>query len=320
MISVQNYPATCKASAQPGRVTIRDRRTEQRAQALLSTEIAFIDNPEFRSGTAAAEILDQPTPLTEQPAANIPLGMPAHLQRMCSAPLLSAQQETELFRRMNYLKYRANVLRSQIQESTADPSHLDRVEQLIRCGEEVRNQILHANIRLVVSIAKKFADARNPFDDLLSEGIHSLVRAVDKFDYGRGFRFSTYATSVVRRDLVRLLRSSQKRRQRFATGTSEYLDSQSAVPLDDDQRVAENEWDQVSEGLQEMLGKLDRREQLIVRGRYGLDAGGRKVTFKVLGEQLGVSKERVRQLYQRAMQKLQRMVAQGNLGDTDFSI
>ncbi len=69
-----------------------------------------------------------------------------------------------------------------------------------------------------------------------------------------------------------------------------------------------------------MLDQLDRRERLIIRGRYGLDAGGRKVTFKALGQQLGVSKERVRQLFARAMQKLQQMVQEGQLGDRDFSV
>ncbi|NIP85734.1 MAG: RNA polymerase subunit sigma-70, partial [Planctomycetales bacterium] len=126
--------------------------------------------------------------------------MPGHLQRLCSPPLLSPEQEVRLFRRMNYLKYRANVLRSQIRAADADPRQLDRVDSLIRTGEEVRNQIVHANVRLVMSIAKKFADNRSSFDDLLSEGISSLIRAVEKFDYSRGFRFSTYATSVVRRD------------------------------------------------------------------------------------------------------------------------
>ncbi len=320
MICVKNYHATTKASRRTGRPLLTSSPTLQRARDLLSKEIAFIDNREFRSDAAEQEILQQQALPTEAPAANIPAGLPAHLRRMCSEPILTPQQEIELFRRMNYVKYRANVLRSQIQDQHANAEQLERVERLIRVGEEIRNRIVHANVRLVISIAKTFADDQNPFDDLLSEGIASVIRAVEKFDYSRGFRFSTYATSVVRRELMRSVRKNHQRRNRFATGSSEYLDSQCAPEPDHTERLAELEWDRVSGSLRTMLGGLDQREQLVVRGRYGLNRGGRKVTFKTLGEQLGVSKERVRQLYQRAIQKLQQMVAQGQLGDTDFSV
>ncbi len=320
MICVPKQPAQSGSRSQTGRASVTPRRTAERAREVLAREVAFIDNAEFRRPGAEDQILASPPPGPAARTAKIPAGMPGHLQRLCSPPLLSPEQEVRLFRRMNYLKYRANVLRSQIRAADADPRQLDRVDSLIRTGEEVRNQIVHANVRLVMSIAKKFADNRSSFDDLLSEGISSLIRAVEKFDYSRGFRFSTYATSVVRRDLMRMLRSNQTRRQRFATGNSEYLDAQCGPEVEEGQRVSEDDWEEVSGGLQKMLDQLDRRERLIIRGRYGLDAGGRKVTFKALGQQLGVSKERVRQLFARAMQKLQQMVQEGQLGDRDFSV
>ncbi|NIL97858.1 MAG: sigma-70 family RNA polymerase sigma factor, partial [Planctomycetales bacterium] len=269
MICLHKNPARRQTHHRTGRGR-PDPRTAERARRLQTQEIAFIDNREFRDSDAELQILDGQLPSDDAPAPSLPPGMPAHLQRLCSAPLLSANQETLLFRQMNYLKYRANVLRSHLQDGDADPAQLDHIEDLVRRSVEVRNGIVRANIRLVMSIAKNFADTRNRFDDLLSEGVNSLLRAVDKFDYSRGFRFSTYATSVIRRDLIRLLRNNYNRRQRFATGTAASLERESVPAEETDLRVAEDDWDLVSHNLQQMLKTLDRREEVIVRARYGL--------------------------------------------------
>ena len=149
---------------------------------------------------------------------------------------------------------------------------------------------------------KKFADQLNPFDDLLSEGIACLMNAVEKFDFDRGFRFSTYATMAVRRDVFRSITRSHRDKTRFATGASEILDQQ----LNDEtpEERTESGLRKIDSSIVQMLSHLDDREQFIVKARYGFIDIGMKPTYSKLGEKLGISKERVRQLQLRAMNKL----------------
>lgn len=276
-----------------------------RVQRLLRTEVAFIPNAKFarlkptsisKSSELAAEVAASDT--LELP--QFTPGLPAHLARMCATPLLSQDDERELFRWMNFFKYRANALRSRLDKY---PGKLEEAEACLVKAERLRNYLLQANTRLVLSIARKFADARNGFDDLLSQGIASLMHAVEKFDFDRGYRFSTYATCAVRRDLYRLVMSRKKDLQRFTSGSGEQLDScpDERDPIDPN---AEADWRVLSNAIGDMLGELDDREKFIVRKRYGLEGSGKKVSYSSLGRELGISKERVRQLANRAMEKL----------------
>ncbi|MEM6330418.1 MAG: sigma-70 family RNA polymerase sigma factor [Planctomycetota bacterium] len=201
---------------------------------------------------------------------------------------------------MNFCKFHADALRKRLGRS---PELAAEVEDYLRRAERLRNHLIQANTRLVMSIARKFADARNAFDDLLSHGIGSLVHAVEKFDFDRGYRFSTYATCAVRRDLYRFVMSRKKDLERYTTGSSDHLQ---AKP---DERAphnpnAEVEWNRLSGAVESMLDELDDRERFIVTRRYGLDESDKKASYSRLGEKLGISKERVRQLANRAMEKL----------------
>ena len=277
----------------------------QRLDRLQSTEVAFVSNKLFTSGSLADPL--PPSVLASQieqgDSARLTkdsTGLPAHLSRMCATPLLSPEDERDLFQRMNYCKFRANALRSRLDRS---PQLADELEAYLEKGLRTRNYLVQANTRLVMSIAKRFADHRNSFDDLLSQGINSLMNAVEKFDYSRGYRFSTYATCAVRRDLYRMVMCRQRDAQRFATGSGEHLDASpdSREPLSPS---AQKEWKVMSSAVGEMLEELDEREKFIVSQRFGFDGAAKKPSYSRLGKKLGISKERVRQLANRAMEKL----------------
>ncbi len=163
-------------------------------------------------------------------------------------------------------------------------------------------------MRLVIAIVKKFVTPRHSFDELLSDGIVSLMQAVDKFDYCRGFRFSTYAYRAIARNAYRTIGDHHKEDGRFDSAVSEDLTSlpeqDRSSPLD------EHEWQRMRTLLGRMLDRLDRREQFVLRGRFALGAHRKVRTFQCLADKLGVSKERVRQLEQRALAKLQSMAQQ----------
>lgn len=239
-------------------------------------------------------------------------GLPSHLGRLCATPLLSPEEERELFRRMNYCKYRANALRARLSRTSPDPARLAEAEDYLRRAERLRNHLIQANTRLVMSIARRFADNRNSFDDLLSHGVASLMHSVEKFDFDRGFRFSTYATCAVRRDLYRFVMSRKKDSTRYATGAEDVLAGVGS-PEAEASTLSESGWNHLNGALGEMLAELDERERFIVSNRFGLSGSGKQASYSRLGQRLGISKERVRQLANRALEKLRDLSAEHRL-------
>jgi RNA polymerase sigma factor (sigma-70 family) len=223
----------------------------------------------------------------------------------------------------------------------------------------VKNRFIEHNLKLVVAIAKDYRNLGLSFPDLIQEGNLGLIRAVEKFDHRRGFKFSTYAVWWIRQALVRAIQNHSRtirlpshvhdrlqRSQRVraeltgklgreptpaelapALGTDtdalEALDrlSREAISLESnvagtEKRLEDFVPDQMAErpdggidddrmrsGVGTLIGTLTPREQLILRLRYGL-AGEEEHTLEQIGQSLGLSRERVRQLEARALKKL----------------
>ncbi len=236
---------------------------------------------------------------------------------MCEAALLKPHQEAALFRRMNFLLHQASVQISMLNSRRPSKARLQLVERLVLLAEWHRDRLVEANVRLVISIVKKFVNTNNSFDELLSEGIVGLMRAVEKFDFDRGFRFSTYATQVVRRNSYRTVVTNQQERQKVTSGLQDM-----EIDISDEGRVSaigEKRWHELRARLAEMLNDLDRREKLIIRARFSLGSHRRVHTLQSLADRLGISKERVRQLERRAMDKLRTMAGDASLPGIDIS-
>jgi RNA polymerase primary sigma factor len=275
---------------------------------LAATEIQFIDNSVFRSRTQSDEIMDAVPRTFDGSETNWKpgKGLPSHLAQLCAARLLKPTEETALFRRMNFCKYSAELLRRELNPSRPSRKLVRDIQALLTQATADRDRIVQANLRLVISIAKKFATPVFDFEELLSDGIASLLRAVEKFDFDRGFRFSTYATQAIRRALSRQLQTAQRDSRRFVE-TDERLIA--------DQREAVNEstmtvsrWEALRSQLRRLLLRLDPRERSIIRRRFGLEQEADVQTLQSLAEELGVCKERVRQLEMRAIAKLRTLV------------
>ena len=232
----------------------------------------------------------------------VPKDAPPELASLYSVPLLDKEQEQHLFRQMNYLKFRANALRSALDPHSADQRSIQEIERLLRLAMEIRDQIITANLRLVVSIVRAFTNDFNPFDDLLSDGNLTLMKAVEKFDYSRGFKFSTYATHAIQRDLYR----ARSRRQADLAQITQSVDDVADDAGNFEEQAAA--WDEFSNRCQKlavlMQAELDDRERRVLALRFGLDDTDTARTLQDIGRQLGVSKERVRQLEARALKKL----------------
>ncbi len=282
---------------------------KRRVRQLLETEIDFIGNRDFSQPSAQETILEV-SEAEEGKATNakakLPRDLPGHLARLCESALLTAEEERRLFRRMNYLKFRANATRSRLDPQHPDAMAIEEIEQFLASANEVRDRIIQANMRLVISIVKKFVTPKHSFDDLLSDGIISLMQAVDKFDYDKGFRFSTYAYRAIARNAYRSITERQKEEARYDATVGDDLGS---VPEQDRaSSLDEKEWMTMRSTMLELIDRLDRRERFILRGRFALGAHRKVRTFQCLADKLGVSKERVRQLEQRAIAKMKAMV------------
>lgn len=281
-----------------------------RALNLLQTEIDFIPNREFDAEQEVPN--EQVIGKLLDGGGNRPgqadIELPAHLKRMCDSHLLSPQEERQLFREMNLLKYRANALRSRIDPDQIDGTSLDEIESLLAYAQKIREYLIKANMRLVISIVKKFVTPQQSFDDLLSEGTMILMKAVEKFDFDRGFRFSTYAYRSIVRHVYRTVNLARKEEARFTRDAEEWAFEDERSPASTS--MGEEMWSNLQELMASMLKRLDRRERFIIRSRYALGAHRKKRSLQFLADKLGVSKERVRQLESRAINKLQTIVAE----------
>jgi RNA polymerase primary sigma factor len=130
----------------------------------------------------------------------------AYLKQIGKVALLNAEEEVELAKRIEAGLYGAERLR-QIEESGEQLTTQMRrdLRWIVRDGERAKNHLLEANLRLVVSLAKRYTGRGMPLLDLIQEGNLGLIRAVEKFDYSKGFKFSTYATWWIRQAITRAM-------------------------------------------------------------------------------------------------------------------
>lgn len=269
---------------------------QQRAKELLGRRIEYIDSDQFRKKDAEQEILL--APLKEIAPS-----------RESDTVLLSRRQEMELFRRYNYLKFRACQERSRIERGWPRSARLNYIEKLLDEADAVKKSIIEANMPLVVSIAGKHLAPGQGMSELVSEGSVALMAAVEKFDYSRGYRFSTYASWAIVKDFARLIPAETKRRDR--AGGADFANLPANFRIEQLPDVAAVE--QAQRDLRKIIeNNLDAREQYVILNHYALDAGvipKKPKTLKQIGDELDLSKERVRQIELQALQKLRQSLS-----------
>ncbi|MDL2079836.1 sigma-70 family RNA polymerase sigma factor [Streptomyces sp. GXMU-J15] len=275
-------------------------------------------------------------------------------------PLLSHRQETELAKAIE-----AGLLaREKLEEPGARlaPKLRVELERLVRLGEQARTGFAHGNLRLVVSIAKRYTGRGLDLMDLIQEGNLGLLHAIEKFDHERGFKFSTYAVQWIRQTILRAI-ADQSRTVRIPVHAHDTLtalhraatDLNLDSPHDDLPTVAaragttveeahkllsrvrrivpfeelteaigddalHEEADRSDDGphrpepdayykdlspeqVHKILDCLSEREHRVMTLRYGLD-GGPQLTLDAIGQDIGVTRERIRQIESMAMSKL----------------
>jgi len=292
------------------------RRDDLRVRQIMKLPLEYVPNEHFqawiRDKKAEDEVLGPMPQCGESPqiGQRRSFAFP-YSSSLYGLTVLSRQQEVYLFRKMNHLKYKASALRKSLDPFQPQEALMTQIENLYSEIVATRNEIISANLRLVVSIAKRYVGPALEIYELISDGNVTLIRAVEQFDYSMGNRFCAYATRAIMNQFARMSHLAIRQRDRFRTNQMVVFSAASDV------RGSRRESEMVLAGrettLDGILRRLEDRERRIIVCRFGLHHGRRPQTLKQVSDALGVSAERVRQIQARALEKLrQASVQNGN--------
>ena len=302
---------------------------------------------------ARAEAMADARPKTNDPVRQ-------YLQEIGRVKLLTLDEEIDLARRIEEGENSRALL--QEWDGAGEERERRRHQRVVEDGDLARKHLIEANLRLVVSIAKKYNGRGMSFLDLIQEGNQGLIRAVEKFEYRRRYKFSTYATWWIRQAINRaiadqsrtiripvhmvetinkLTRASRRLQQELSREPTfaEIADAMGPdwnaekveeafkltrepfsleTPIGDEEDsfygdfipddniespVDEASKNILSEELEEALNKLNEREAMVLKLRKGL-VDGREHTLEEVGSYFGVTRERIRQIENKALRKL----------------
>lgn len=287
---------------------------EVRAKELVRTPVDYIYNAEFDDPTREEAILAEMPGKAEFEAKRAgkapPKDVPAHMAHLYEWPLLNKEQEQHVFRKMNFLKHKLHKLQETLDPAKARVQDLMKVDELKSGIRSCRDLLINCNQRLVYAQAKQKLALGENIDDLVSDGNLSLMRAVEKFDYGRGNKFSTYATWAIMKNFARSIPDAKTHKQRYMTGHDELFEAKADVRTDEQEVLAQA--DAARARVNRLLEHLDARTREVIRMRTGLD-GSEEMTLEQIGQHFGITKERVRQINVRGMKMLREWAAKENV-------
>jgi RNA polymerase primary sigma factor len=296
---------------------------DERVARLKRKKVRFIDDPIYHGEDAdqAVEAIAASQQLASDAAREehrIPRDLPPYLQDLYRTPLLGPGRERALFLQFNYHKFQFVQARRRLDPQFARSGDLQLLESLLRRATDTKNQIIQANLRLVVSIARKHLRPGLSLMELISDGNITLMRAVEGFDVHRGHRFSTYATLALMKGFARSV-PAMLSGSRVAGGTRQLTTDVRALADLPDLRHGRSAADRLlaRDEVRQLLSRLNPRERSVLLAHYGLTedireraAGcdGDDSTYAQVARRLGLSKQRVRQIEHSALAKLRAAV------------
>ncbi|MFN0131963.1 MAG: sigma-70 family RNA polymerase sigma factor, partial [Phycisphaerales bacterium] len=222
--------------------------------------------------------------------------------------ILTGAEEKVLFHQFNYARYRVWKIQQEVWESPTRQPQPEEASDILgwyRIADRIREQIAETNLALVLAMAKRTRMSEVDFADLVSEGNMALLRAVDKFDAGRGYKFSTYACRAILKAFSRQGMKLSKYRQRFPTDFDPKLERSNF--LETKRHTFERDAaEEVKRIVLDNRADLTDVERTVIEHRFGLEAadGEKPMTLEQVGQIIGVTKERVRQIQNKAMEKI----------------
>lgn len=302
------------------RLSPRDQRDLKR---ILTEKYQYVDSEAFAAKNAYRTLFEE-APKIKRPDTSWyhPVMETASTQALRAAKggapgaaLLSAAEERALFLQFNYARYRTVKLKESLNANRLTFEQSQELLHWFRLAEDRRDLIAQTNLALVLAMAKRTRMSEVDFVDLVSEGNMALLRAVDKFDVARGFKFSTYACRAILKAFSRSGVKLSKYRQLFPTEFDSKLERSDYM----ERRRQTHEEDCVSEIrdiLRDNRADLSEIERQVITHRFGIGkpapatpkpaarSGPTALTLEQVGRIIGVTKERVRQIQNKALEKI----------------
>jgi RNA polymerase primary sigma factor len=303
---------------------------ERMLQSLLSEPMDYIDHPEYHLPDAAERIygaaeIARPDvtwyrPLMDDFISTRSRG--ARPPKAQSTVLLTGAQERVLFMKYNFARF--SISEIQKQAASRSPTLLEAREMLRwnAIANQYREQLAETNLALVLAMAKRVRLSEVDFADLIGEGNMALMRSVDKFDCGRGFKFSTYACRAILKAFSRHGIKVSTQKKRFGAEYDPALEKSNH--LETVRATHERECaDEVRHIVTSNKADLSDIEIKVISHRFGLDVElaleqgtssvpAEPLTLEQVGQVIGVTKERVRQIQNKALEKIRTALQAAN--------
>ncbi|HET6248778.1 MAG TPA: sigma-70 family RNA polymerase sigma factor [Tepidisphaeraceae bacterium] len=291
------------------------RALRQKVEVLLLESYAFMDSPIYHQKDIEKQLFtfdkEPALPMTSwyQPTRDEALD-----EAIQGAPqLMKADEERLMFLRFNYSKLKLSKLQRLIKKNGLTRKRADEVVEWHRRFEHFREYLVRTNLALVLAMAKRTRLGDVDFAEVVSEGNMALIRAVEKFNVDRGFKFSTYACRAILKAFSRTALKSSRHKMRFPV---EFEPDMEKSDWQDRRRgaVEEDCIDELKAIVSRNLAELSDVEATVIRRRFNWEQEqDSPLTLEEVGQIIGVTKERVRQIQNKALAKIRSVLEEGVL-------
>src|SRR5437588_8379569 len=291
------------------------RAMRQKVETLLGESYAFMDSPIFQRKDIEQELFDfEKEPELPMTSWYQPTRDEAVDQTMAGAPqLMKGAEERMMFLRFNYSKTQLCRIQRLIKKSGLTRKRAEEFLEWHRRFEHFREYLVRTNLALVLAMAKRTRLGDVDFAEVVSEGNMALIRAVDKFNVDRGFKFSTYACRAILKAFSRTALKSSRHRTRFPVEFEPDMEKSDWQDRRRDQ-VEEDCIDELKAIVDRNLADLSPVEDTVIRRRFNWkQEEDSPLTLEEVGQIIGVTKERVRQIQNKALAKIRLVMEDGVL-------
>ncbi len=301
-------------------------REQEDLKAALAEPMDFVDDPSFHQAHAQRKLFDEapdiPTPNTSwyHPVME-DLSSDRNLKSVVNV-VLTAKQEQALFLQFNFARFQVAEIQKKIGDKPVTDEQARTILHWHNLSRQLRDQIAQSNLALVLAMAKRVRHSEMDFADLISEGNMALLRAIDKFNVSRGFKFSTYACRAILKAFSRSGLKHSQYRQLFPTDFDPALERSDYQRRKFDQH--ENDCaDEVMRIVNDNRADLTEVEKQVIHHRFALDKADtgerRELTLEQVGQIVGLTKERVRQIQNKALEKIRRTLEESYIDGSELA-
>lgn len=288
-----------------------DSTARARLHRLLTRPFEYIYHPSFDKACAGKDLFTEEFVggASARPWCNAVDPNAPSFDTSLAAPItLTAKEEKRLFLQLNYARHRMSKILSKYAGKRLSESAAQEVIWWQTKVEAIRGEIVKANMPLVLAMAKRTRLGNIDYAELVSEGNMALLRSVDKFDCGRGFKFSTYGCRAILKSFSRVAMKVGRYRGRFPVEFDPTLERSDFADQQHD-NVESGCLDELRGILADNSASLNEVEVKVLQARFALARvegapGDGPQTLEEVGMLIGVTKERVRQIQNRALSKL----------------